>query len=83
MNPSPNLLNQPRAQKRKSREADDWKARKARWAERAVPFAVGLAMVSAASLFYFYSRQGQKLYRGPVWSWKRFCWHEICSSISV
>ena len=47
-------------QKRKSREADDWKARKARWAERAVPFAVGLAMVSAASLFYFYSRQGQK-----------------------
>ena len=50
----------PVLQKRKSREADDWKARKARWAERAVPFAVGLAMVSAASLFYFYSRQGQK-----------------------
>ena len=58
MNPSPNLLNP--VQKRKSREADDWKARKARWAERAVPFAVGLAMVSAASLFYFYSRQGKE-----------------------
>ena len=43
------------------READDWKATRASIAQKAVPFCVGLAMVSAAAAWVFYSRDGAVL----------------------